>query len=112
MARLTWLPAARNDLRQVRRFIARDSPDRARAMVERIQSAVERLKDLPASGRVVPEISDTTLREVIVPPYRVVDRYAPDQDLVQVIAVTHSRRMLPAGDDGASRDHEHDRTDV
>jgi plasmid stabilization system protein ParE len=66
MARLTWLPEARSDLRRIRRCITRDSPDHARTMVERIQLAVERLTDFPESGRVVPEFADTTLRELLI----------------------------------------------
>ncbi len=65
-------------------------------MVKRIQSAVAQLQAFPESGRIVPEYGLNELREVIVPPYRVVYRYLPERDLVQVVAVMHGRRLLPS----------------
>lgn len=94
MVRLTWLAPARADLRDIRRHIALDSRTGARRMVERIHDTVARLRDFPESGRVVPEFSDLSLREVIVPPYRVLYRYRREQDLVQILSVLHSSRLM------------------
>ena len=64
-------------------------------MVERIHATVERLRDFPESGRIVPEYPGSALREVIVPPYRVVYRFDAERDLVQVLGVLHGSRLLP-----------------
>lgn len=82
-------------MRRIARYIAHDSPSRAEVMVGRIGSAVERLREFPESGRIVPEYADTNLREVIVAPYRVVYRYNADAGLVQILGVTHGSRAEP-----------------
>ena len=95
MARLRWTLPARDDLRQVRRYIARDSQDRARAMVAEIRQAAARLEDFPALGRLVPEYDDPSYREILVRPYRILYRYLAETDTVEVLAVIHGRRVLP-----------------
>ncbi|MGH2586020.1 MAG: type II toxin-antitoxin system RelE/ParE family toxin, partial [Dehalococcoidia bacterium] len=55
MARLIWLRSARADLREIYRYIARDSAAHATATIRRIRSSAERLADFPESGRIVPE---------------------------------------------------------
>jgi toxin ParE1/3/4 len=95
MARLIWTLPARDDLREIRRFIARDSRDRARAMVERIQNAAVRLEAFPQLGRSVPEYDDTSYREIQVPPYRILYRHLAEIDAVEILSVMHGHRMLP-----------------
>ncbi len=56
------------DVQEIRAYIARDSQRYARVVAERLVAAVERLTDHPLSGRVVPEVGQSTLREVIEPP--------------------------------------------
>ena len=58
MAAVRWTQRARDDLRDIHDFIARDSPRAAEALVERLLTATERLAVFPESGRVVPEFPD------------------------------------------------------
>lgn len=94
MPRVVWTRPALDDVRQIREYIARDSPRYARVVAERLFAAVERLRDHPLSGRVVPELAQPALREVIQPPYRIVYRARPDRP-VEIIAVVHSARQVP-----------------
>ena len=93
MARIDWSPQSLRDLEAIRAYIAQDSPRYADLMVERIVSAVERLAVFPESGRIVPERNDSTIREVIVRPYRVVYRVRPQ--LVEIVTVFRGSRLLP-----------------
>jgi len=95
MARLAWSFRARDDLRDVRRFIARDSPRQAALMVERLRASALRLRDFPESGRILPESPSGRYREVIENPYRIVYRYLCEQDTVEVLMVVHGSRQLP-----------------
>ncbi len=95
MARVTWLSDARYDMREIRRYIARDSPAAAASMVQRLRAEAVRLAQFPETGRVVPEYGDPTIRELIVAPYRLMYRYQPERNRVQVIAVVHGSRQLP-----------------
>ena len=70
--RLVWTRPALADVLHLRDHIAADSPRYARIVAERIVSSVERLSTFPLSGRVVPELADPMLREVITAPYRIV----------------------------------------
>lgn len=54
MAVVKWTEHARDDLREVFDFIARDSPRAAEALFERILRATERLESFPESGRKSP----------------------------------------------------------
>jgi toxin ParE1/3/4 len=98
VTRVVWTQPARDDLREVRDYIAQDSARYARLVVARLVTAVRRLHDYPLSGRVVPELGRPTIREVIEGSYRIVYRVTPDA--VQILAVVHgTRRFPPAGRD-------------
>ena len=98
MTRVVWTQPARDDLREVRAYIAQDSERYAHLVVTRLVSAVRRLRDYPLSGRVVPELGRPTIREVIDGSYRIVYRVTPDA--VQILAVVHdTRRFPPSGRD-------------
>ena len=72
--RLVWTRPALADVLHIRDHIAADSPRYARVVAERIVASVDRLTAFPLSGRVVPELADPMLREVIDAPYRIVSR--------------------------------------
>lgn len=100
MARLIWTLPARDDLQEIRHYIARDSRAHAQAMVREVRRAAERLRDFPESGRIVPEYDDPRFRETIVWPYRVLYRYTVETNSVEILSVVHGRRLLPPLWDG------------
>lgn len=93
MTRLVWTRAALEDVQSIRAYIARDSASYGRIVAERLFSAVDHLRVHPLSGRVVPELGQPILREVIEPPYRIV--YRVRADVLEVLAVVHSARQFP-----------------
>jgi toxin ParE1/3/4 len=86
-----WTDGANADLVAIFEHVAEDNPAAARDLASSLRRAVQRLADFPASGRVVPEIDDPAVREVIVPPYRVI--YTADVGVL-ILAVHHSRQQL------------------
>jgi addiction module RelE/StbE family toxin len=95
---VVWAPEALRDLEALRDYIARDSAAYADLVVRRIVAAVERLRMFPESGRVVPERTDPSIREVIVRPYRVV--YRLHDGIVQIVTVFRaSRHFAPPTED-------------
>lgn len=92
MAEVTWSNQALDDLGAVFLFIARDAPAFANLFVERVSTATNRLAEFPMSGRVVPEIGDQDIREVIVQSYRVIYRVLPDE--VEILTVHHGARPV------------------
>ncbi len=92
MIRLIWSPQAVGDVEAIRSYVARDSEHYANLLVERIVAAVDRLEAFPLSGRVVPEVGDESLREVVYGNYRIVYRLKPEA--VEIVTVFHSARLL------------------
>ena len=99
MAAVRWAQRARDDLREIHDFIARDSPRTAEALVDRLLTATERLAAFPDSGRVVPEFPALGYREIIVSSYRVL--YRLEDNTVWITAVGHGRRLLRGEPDNA-----------
>jgi len=95
---ILWSGPALHDLKQIRVWVARDSPDAARRLASKIRKGVENLADFPEAGRVVPEIGIKAYREIIVRPYRVIYQVR-DNDAVVILRVWHSHRDLPIDED-------------
>lgn len=91
---IIWLPEAAEDLQQISDFVAQTSPAYADSMIGRILDAVENLQPFPRIGHAVTEvrIKGVALRELAVPPYRVIYRLRDDR--VVILAVIHGARLL------------------
>lgn len=99
MTRVVWTLQAVEDVEALRSYIARDSPFYAALVAERILESVERLREFPRSGRVVPEMGLEAYRELILGAYRIVYRLAGDR--ADILTVVHAARLLPdLGDAG------------
>ncbi len=90
--RVEWSDYASDDLDELVRYISRDSEIYARLFAERVVLTTQRLKDFPESGRMIPEVENQTLREIIVQGYRVM--YRVETDRVLVLAVMHGSRDI------------------
>lgn len=87
---------------QLEREIASlDDPRAALRLADTIERRLSRLKTLPGIGRMVPELGIDELREVIIPPFRIVYRVEPAA--IRVLAVVHSRRKLESALPAAAR---------
>jgi toxin ParE1/3/4 len=101
MAEVAWTPQALDDLEAVCLFIARDSPEMAAVFADRAFRATDRLADYPRSGRVVPELRNDVIREIIVGNYRLI--YRIRRDVAEILTVHHAARRLDV-DEAAGRD--------
>ena len=93
--KLIWSPAARDDLRDIVRFIARDNPRRAESFGYELMTRTDILHDHPEAGRIVPEYRNPRVREIIYRPYRIVYRLDIERQLVQIARVWHAARGTP-----------------
>lgn len=73
-------------------FIARDSPQRAKDFVDFLTKRGESIAQNPAIGRVVPEISNPMIREMIVKNYRIVYKIKKKQ--IEILTVFEGHRLL------------------
>jgi addiction module RelE/StbE family toxin len=95
MAQINWTSQALQDLGLIAEFIGRDAPSFAQVIVDRVFESVERLESFPRSGRVVPEINQENIREIIWGSYRIV--YLLRQEEVFILTVFHGSRLLSLG---------------
>jgi toxin ParE1/3/4 len=78
--RIEWSQRARADIRDLKAYIAKDSPHYARRFTERIIASVEKLAQFPNIGRPVPEAQGRDdVRELIYQGYRIIYHPHPRQ---------------------------------
>lgn len=87
--------SARTDLRDIVRYISLDNPDAAVRFGQFLISRTRLLMKSPELGRMVPELQDELIREIIVRSYRVVYRVNHAQRSVEIIRFWHSARDTP-----------------
>jgi addiction module RelE/StbE family toxin len=90
--RINWTRQAREDLREIRKYIARDAPVTARLFVERLKLTARRLRDFPEAGSVVTEFGNPNVREIFHGAYRIIYRVGIEK--IDILTVFHSARML------------------
>ncbi len=81
---ISWSPLALDRLQDIVSYIALDNPAAADDWLTDVFAAVERLADFPLSGRVVPEVGVSRIREVILGNYRII--YS-SRDPIQILTV-------------------------
>lgn len=72
------------------------SPDSGVRMVQLLLKCIEQLELFPRSGRQVPEFGQDAFRELIEPPYRIVDRLQPAR--LEILRIWRSERLLQSLD--------------
>jgi toxin ParE1/3/4 len=87
-----WSARARADIRELKAYIAHDSPHYARRFIEKILRTVETLTDHPQLGRKVPEADREDVRELIFQNYRIIYRIKSEH--VYIVTVLHGSREL------------------
>lgn len=90
---INWTPPALQDVESIAEYIVRDSEQFAKIQTTRFLSRVEILRDFPHLGRVVPEFSNQSLRELIEGNYRIVYRIV-NENRVDILTIHSSYRLL------------------
>ena len=92
--KVLWTNAALGQLADIYTYIAHDSENYARRVIDRITARSKQIASFPELSAVVEEYGDASIREVLEGPYRVL--YQVRSDEVVVLAVIHGARPLPA----------------
>jgi len=93
--KIIWSRQARDDLRDIVTFIAENNQPIAESFGFRLMAKVDLLAQFPEIGRIVPERQDKNIREIILPPYRIVYRVLAENHVVAVARVWHGARGEP-----------------
>lgn len=90
MARqVAWTKTAWRDLERIADYIAEDSPGYAAALMRRIRDRARSLEEMAERGRVIPELEEPAVRELIVGSYRLIN----DAE-VNILGLIHGARDL------------------
>lgn len=93
MVVLNWTPQSIIDLTNISEFIAKDSPQYAFITISKIRKLAKQLKLHPFSGRKLPEINQTNVREIIFGNYRIIYKVISDYR-IDIITIHHSAKRL------------------
>jgi len=93
MVKINWTDQAVEDLTNIAEFIRKDSEKYARITVKNIRDRASQLKRFPTSGKIVPEIEKTEIRELIFGNYRIIYKIF-SSTRIDILTVHHSARQL------------------
>ena len=95
MARkVIWSYEATEDLDALAEYIARDSSFYAAAFTHEVLDVSRSLNEFSERGRIVPELGDPKIRELLIRDYRLI--YSIEQSSVVILALVHGARDLKA----------------
>jgi len=94
--KIIWSPLAVENVGNFAALIASDKPMVAGKWANEIFESVERVAELPYSGKMVPEIRRNEVREIYNGNYRIIYKIA--DDTIHVLTVRHRRQLLSEKD--------------
>lgn len=93
MVQIQWLREAKHDLKAIYDYISHDSGKYAQRQIERVKEKTEILKRQPQAGKVVEEMNQPDIRELVEGNYRIVYRII-SQHRIHILMVHHGARDL------------------
>ena len=91
--KITFAVSAVRDLEEIRAWYTdQQVPEVGEMLIGELLFQVQRLAELPESGRTVPEFDVLNLGEIIHPPFRIV--YRLDKVRIRIVRVWRSERLL------------------
>lgn len=87
----------KKQVKEIVNYIAQDKPKAAKKWTQNLKKTVDRLREFPKSGRIVPEYELENYREIIYGNYRVLYQIIPEKEVV-ITSIWHGRRNLPEKD--------------
>ena len=90
--KVVWTERAWERLTEIEAFVARDNPEAAVRLLDKLIARGEALGRYPDRGRKLPEIPGSGFRELVVNSYRIVYRRVPNA--IEVLTVFEGHRLL------------------
>jgi toxin ParE1/3/4 len=93
--RIVWSPLALERVEEIARVIGADRPAASVQWVRSVFARVAQLREHPESGRMAPELTRPEIRQLPLPPYRII--YRVEAGRILVLTVRHGREnVVPA----------------
>jgi toxin ParE1/3/4 len=84
-----------DDLEAIVTFIAKDNPDRARTFGNELIDRALSIATFPELGRIVPEIGEPAVREIIHASYRIIYEAFSGDESIYLLRFWHGARGEP-----------------
>ena len=90
---------AKRDLFEAASYIARDSPDAARAWIRQVESKIRSLSTFPHRFALIPEseIGWESLRQCVHQSHRIIYRIDEDPSIVTIVRIYHTANRKLSG---------------
>lgn len=98
MVQINWTLQAKKDLKEIAEYISRDSKIYAKRQVLKIRNRTIILITQPYSGRIVPELQEEIVRELIEGNYRIIYKIVSN-NRIDILTIHHSARDLQSGEE-------------
>ena len=92
--KILFTSRAKSDISEIVDFISQDNPQAARKWAESIFDSIMSLEEFPFIGRIVPEYSEESIREIIQGQYRIVYKVNQSEEEIYIVAIHHSKRLM------------------
>lgn len=92
--KIRFTTRSKSDIAEIAALISQDNPKAARYWAKSLFDSIKQLTDFPEMGRIVPEYSEETIREIIIGQYRIVYKINKSLQEGYIITVHHSKRLL------------------
>ena len=92
--KIQFTTRSKSDIAEIVEYISQENPQAAGNLANSLFESINQLIDFPEIGRVVPEYSEETIREIIFDQYRIVYKISKSSQEIYIITVHHSRRLL------------------
>lgn len=97
MVQINWTLQAKKDLKEIAEYISRDSKIYAKRQVLKIRNRTFILRSQPQSGRIVPELQEEIIRELLEGNYRIIYKLVSN-NRIDILTIHHSARDLLGGE--------------
>jgi toxin ParE1/3/4 len=92
MVHIIWTESAGNDLIEIKEYISLDSELQAELFIEALYTKAQVLSQFPEIGKLIPELPNTSYRELLYKRYRIIYRFSGKE--IFIISIHHSSRLL------------------
>ena len=92
--RIIFTSKAKSDLTDIIQYISKDEPQAARQLADSFFNKIQNLEQFPLLGRVVPEYSNESKREIIHGRYRIVYTIDLTKKEIHIITFHYFSQLL------------------
>jgi addiction module RelE/StbE family toxin len=92
MEKIIWSELALDDLKSIHDYISKDSIIYANRVIEKIIQRIDQLEHFPKSGRVVPELNNNSIRELIQNNYRIIYKVTTQE--IFIVSIHHASKLM------------------